>query len=88
MPLTEARAGAIRQVHVNVPLARIDRDGLHRLRETLAAHPGTCEAFLHLLRPDGSETIVAVPTSIRVAATDDVVEAVERVIGSGMLSFR
>jgi DNA polymerase-3 subunit alpha len=87
-PLTAARADAIRQVHVNVPLGRVGRDGLERLRETLAAFPGACEAFLHLIRPDGGETILAVPTSIRVAASDEVVEAVERVVGSGMLSFR
>ncbi|HXJ34236.1 MAG TPA: DNA polymerase III subunit alpha [Candidatus Eisenbacteria bacterium] len=88
MPLATARAEAIRQVHVNVPLERVGRPGLERLRDTLATFPGSCEAFLHLIRPDGSETIVAVPPTIRVAATDEVVEAVERVVGSGMLSFR
>jgi DNA polymerase-3 subunit alpha len=88
MPLAAARAEAIRQVHVNVDLERVGRTGLERLRDTLAGFPGSCEAFLHLLRPDGSETIIAVPASIRVAASDEVVEAVERVVGSGMLSFR
>jgi DNA polymerase-3 subunit alpha len=88
MPLATARAEAIRQVHVNIDLARVGRDGLERLRETLTGYPGSCEAFLHLIRPDGSETIVAVPSSLRVAASDEVVEAVERVVGSGMLSFR
>jgi DNA polymerase-3 subunit alpha len=88
MPLATARAEAIRQVHVQVDLGRVGRDELQRLRDTLAGHPGSCEAFLHLLRPDGSETIIAVPDSIKVAASDEVVEAVERVVGSGMLSFR
>jgi DNA polymerase-3 subunit alpha len=88
MPLATARAEAIRQVHVDVDLRHVDRDGLARLRDTLAGFPGSCEAFLHLLRPDGSETIIAVPSSIRVAASDEVVEAVERVVGTGMLSFR
>ncbi len=88
MPLATARAEAIKQVHVDVDLRRVDRDGLARLRDTLAGYPGSCEAFLHLLRPDGSETIIAVPSSIRVAASDEVVEAVERVVGTGMLSFR
>jgi DNA polymerase-3 subunit alpha len=88
MALATARAEAIRQVHVNVELDRVGRDGLEQLRSTLAGHPGTCEAFLHLIRPDGSETILAVPSSIRVAASDEVVEAVERVVGTGMLSFR
>jgi DNA polymerase-3 subunit alpha len=71
-----------------VDLSRVGRDGLERLRETLTGFPGACEAFLHLIRSDGSETIVAVPSSLRVAASDEVVEAVERVVGSGMLSFR
>jgi DNA polymerase III subunit alpha len=88
MPLATARAEAIRQVHVSVDLERVGRTGLERLRDTLAGYPGSCEAFLHLLRPDGSETIIAVPANIRVAASDEVVEAVERVVGSGMLSFR
>jgi DNA polymerase-3 subunit alpha len=88
MPLATARAEAIRQVHVDVPLARIGRDGLERLRAVFAAHPGSCEAFLHLIRPDAPETIIALPADTRVAATEAVVEAVERVVGTGMLSFR
>ena len=68
-------------------LKSIDGPGAARL-EWRPGTDGSCEAFLHLLRPDGSETIIAVPASIRVAASDEVVEAVERVVGSGMLSFR
>jgi DNA polymerase-3 subunit alpha len=87
MPLATARAEAIRQIHVDVPLGQIGRDGLERLRAVFAAHPGPCEAFLHL-RTDDSETVLALPTAIRVAASDAVVDAVERVVGAGMLSFR
>ena len=43
---------------------------------------------MHLIRPDESVTIIALPEGTRVAATEAVVEAVERVVGSGMLSFR
>ena len=69
MPLATARAEAIRQVHVHVPLGRVGRDGLERLKAVFAAHPGTCEAFVHLIRPDESETIIALPEGTRVAAT-------------------
>jgi DNA polymerase-3 subunit alpha len=89
MPLATARAEAIRQIHVQVPLVRVGREGLEQLRDVFLAHPGPCEAFIHLLRPeDDSETIIALPEGTRVAATDAVVEAVERVVGRGMLSFR
>jgi DNA polymerase-3 subunit alpha len=87
-PLEAARADAIRQVHVRVPLARVDRDGLERLRAILADSHGSCEGFLHLLRPDDTETILALPESIRVAATDDIVHAVEGLLGPGMVWFR
>ncbi|HJW70900.1 MAG TPA: DNA polymerase III subunit alpha, partial [Candidatus Binatia bacterium] len=86
--LDAARAEAIRQVHVQVPLEHVGREGLQRLRDVLAEHPGPCQAFLHLLRPDTSETILALPESIRVAASAEVLDAVERVLGAGMLSFR
>ena len=89
-PLATARALAIRQVHVRVPLSALGRDGLEVLRGILAAHPGPCEAFLHLERgeDDENETILALPSGLRVAATEQMVNAVERVLGTGVTSFR
>jgi DNA polymerase-3 subunit alpha len=88
VPLARAREEAIRQVHVRVALARVDRDGLAALRGVLAEHPGPCDAYLHLVRDDESETVLALPPSLRVAAGDGIVNAVEAVLGAGALSFR
>jgi DNA polymerase-3 subunit alpha len=87
-PLARARAQAIRQVHVRVPLQRAGRDGLTLLREILAAHPGPYDAFLHLIRGDESETVLALPNELRVAASDQIVNAVEGVLGAGVMYFR
>jgi DNA polymerase-3 subunit alpha len=87
-PLAGARAAAVRQVHVRVPLARTGRDALAQLREVLAAHPGPCDTFLHLVRADHSETILALPATLRVAASDQIVNAVEAMMGAGVLTFR
>jgi DNA polymerase-3 subunit alpha len=73
---------------VKVPLEHVGREDLERLRSVLTEHPGPCAAFLHLLRPDATETILALPDTIRVAASAEVLDAVERVLGAGMLSFR
>ena len=86
--LAAARAEAIRQAHVRVPLQRMGRDGLQELRDILSRHPGPCDAFLHLVRGDETETILALPGSIRVAASEEIVDAVERVLGAGAMSFR
>jgi DNA polymerase-3 subunit alpha len=88
IPLARARAEAIRQVHVRVPLPGMGRDGLALLREVLARHPGPCDAYIHLVRDGDSETVLALPTTLRVAASDEIVNAVEAVLGTGVLSFR
>jgi DNA polymerase III subunit alpha len=87
-PLARARADAIRQVHVRVPLLGVDRDGLSLLKDVLARHPGPCDAYLHLEREDRTETVLALPSTLRVAASDQIVDAVEAVLGTGVLSFR
>jgi DNA polymerase-3 subunit alpha len=87
-PLDAARTDAIKQVHVDVPLGALSRGHLEQLKDLLAGHPGPCEAFLHLLRPDHSETVLALPSSIRVAASDEVVDAVEGLLGAGVMTFR
>jgi DNA polymerase-3 subunit alpha len=87
-PLAVARADAISQVHVRVDLPDVGRDLLATLREVFAGHPGPCDAFLHLIREDHSETVLALPDTLRVAASDQIVNAVEAILGTGVLSFR
>jgi len=87
-PLAQARSEAIRQVHVRVPLAGLAADGLALLRQVFAAHPGPCDAFLHLVRPDETETLLALPTNLRVAASEQIINAVEGILGTGVMTFR
>jgi DNA polymerase-3 subunit alpha len=87
-PLAQARSDAIRQVHVRVRLARVGEEGLATLRTIFAAHPGPCDAFLHLVREDESETLLALPHALRVAASDQIVNAVEGILGPGVMTFR
>src|SRR5262249_48578270 len=86
-PLATARGEAIRQAHLRVqPPA--DREMLETLKAVLASHPGPCETFLHLLRPDDTEAVLALPSTIRIAASDDAVDAVENLLGVGAIAFR
>src|SRR4029077_18538714 len=88
LPLARAHAESIRQVHVRVPLASVGRDALAVLREVLTAHPGPCDAFLHLERGGESETVLALPSTLRVAAGGGIVNAAGQLLGVGVLSFR
>jgi DNA polymerase-3 subunit alpha len=87
-PLLEAREKAIRQVHIALRAERVAEQDLQTLRETLSQHRGACTTFLHLLLPDRTETVIALPAELKVAATERMVEDVERLFGNGVTSFQ
>lgn len=78
----------VHQVHIQVPADITTRDDLRALRQVLVEHPGNCRAFLHLLRPGQSETVIALPVDLNVAPTRGMVRAVEGIFGNGVMSFR
>jgi len=86
--LVEEREQSVGQVHFAVRADSVDEDLLRRLRTTLEAHTGSCPAFLHILLPDRTETIIELPKELRVAATDGMVDAVESLFGAGTTSFQ
>ena len=64
------------------------KEDLVALRDDLTYHHGACQAFLHLMRPDHRETIIALPNDLTVAPTRAMLSAIEGVFGSGVASFR
>jgi DNA polymerase III subunit alpha len=88
LPLTAAREQTVKQVHFALLADRLTESHLHHLRETLAHHRGPCSAFLHLLLPDRTETVIALPPTLRVAATERLIEDIDGVLGTGVTSFQ
>jgi DNA polymerase-3 subunit alpha len=88
LPLTAARDKAVKQVHFALLADRVTENHLHKLRDTLAQHRGNCPAFLHLLLPDRTETVIALPSQLRVSPSERLVEEIDRVLGAGVTSFQ
>jgi len=86
--LLDMRERTYSQVHFALLADRVGEQELRQLRDTLTCHSGSCDAFLHLLLPDRTETIIALPSNLRVAPTESMVEAVERLFGNGITSFQ
>ena len=86
--LVSAREQVVQQVHFALRAERVDEPALRSFRQALGQHPGTCAAFLHLLLPNRTETVIALPDTLRVAATDGMVEAIEQIFGSGVTCFQ
>ena len=88
VPLESVAKDEVSQVHIQVPSEVTTKEDLLALRAVLTQHQGDCPAFLHLLRPDHRETIIALPPTLGVAPTRAMLAAVEDVFGSGVASFR
>ncbi len=86
--LESVATGEVRQVHIQVPSDITTKEDLIALRAALSQHQGNCQAFLHLMRPDSSETVIALPHDLSVAPTKAMVVAIERLFGNGVASFR
>ena len=87
-PLASVRQGAVRQVHMQLRADRMTEEHLRQLRETLAEHRGTCPAFVHVILPSRGEAVIELPRDLYVTPSEAMVDAVERLIGSGATSLR
>jgi hypothetical protein len=75
-------------VHLQVSAECLTDEQLVRLREALAQHRGSCPAYLHVIVPGSSETVIELPESLRVVASEAMLDAVENIFGSGVAVFR
>jgi DNA polymerase-3 subunit alpha len=87
-PLAEARELSVRQVHLQVTADHLTEDQLVRLRETLAQHRGSCPAYLHVIVPGRSEAVIELPETLRVVPSEAMLDAVEKIFGSGVTMLR
>jgi len=85
--LLDAREKSVKSVHFALRAERVNEEHLRSLRAALTQHRGACSAFLHLLLPNRLETVIALPSDLKVAPTERMVEDVERVLGNGVTSF-
>jgi len=86
--LAEVREQSVRQVHLQVVADSVTEERLVRLRETLTQHPGSCPAYLHLIVPGRSEAVIELPESLRVVPSEAMLDAVEKIFGTGVTTLR
>ncbi|MBI5508007.1 MAG: DNA polymerase III subunit alpha [Deltaproteobacteria bacterium] len=79
--LSEARAKKTRRFEMAVPVYALDDDRLVRLRELLVANKGEVPTRLTITEPNVFETVIALPETLKVNPTDDLLVRVERLFG-------
>ena len=68
-------------IHFKLDVARTERTLLEELSNVIKRHPGPCAAFIHLRNTEKTETIIALPDSIRVKAGASLIQEVDRLVG-------
>ncbi|HEY3305129.1 MAG TPA: DNA polymerase III subunit alpha [Candidatus Binatia bacterium] len=70
------------RIHFYVVSPDVTSEEFVRLHDTLRKYPGTCPVFLHLRKPDRSETVIELPNDLRVASNPELLQTVEQLFGS------
>jgi DNA polymerase-3 subunit alpha len=68
IPIDKAEEIWTASIHFNIEISRTDREILVELHDILIRHSGTCPAFLHLRSPDRTDSIIALPDTMKLKA--------------------
>jgi len=81
IPIDKAEETWTASVHFNLDITRTQRELLVKLKEIFKNHPGSCRAYIHLLNPDKTDTIVALSDSMKLRAGLPLAREVNRFLG-------
>ncbi len=84
--LNEVKERLTRKVHFRLTTPGLDESQLRTLKGLMGKHRGNCEALLHLVIPNRSETIVSVK-NMKVAASDEILSETEKLFGYNVVTF-
>jgi DNA polymerase-3 subunit alpha len=70
------------RLHLHARESEISAEELVFLRDMLLEHPGPCTVFLHLYAESRSETIIELPSQVRVALTPELAQSMETRFGA------
>lgn len=79
--LAQARTQKARRLELSIPVYALDHDKLVQLKEILVACKGDVPARLTLTSPDVFETVIALPDTLRVNPTDELLVRVDKLFG-------
>jgi DNA polymerase-3 subunit alpha len=81
VPIEKVEETWTASIHFNLELARTDRSMLLALQDIFKRHPGSCRAFLHLRGLNNTETIIALPDTMKLRAGSALKHEVDGFLG-------
>ncbi|MEA3279567.1 MAG: DNA polymerase III subunit alpha, partial [Thermodesulfobacteriota bacterium] len=81
IPLDKAEEKLTASIHFNLNMTRTNKELLLKLYDILKKHPGPCMAHIHLCEPAKTETLIALPDTIKVKAGPALTREVNELFG-------
>jgi len=64
VPIQKAEETWTVSIHLKLDMDNTNREQLESLHHVLINHPGACETFIHMQRPDMTEAVIALPEKL------------------------
>ncbi len=81
IPMDKAEETWTADVHLNLDISGLQKHHLLELQETLKKYPGSCEVYLHLRDPGKTDTVIALPKTMRLKAGVNLAREVKAIFG-------
>lgn len=81
IPLEKAEEVWVASIHFNLDINRTEKALILKLYDILRRHPGSCPAYIHLLNPEKTETIVSLPETMKLQAGSSLIREVNGLFG-------
>ncbi len=85
--LADMQERQTKRVHFRLSSPGLDEDQLRGLKAIMKQFPGRCESLIHLVIPNRCEAVVGLPDILNVAASDEMMEATEKLFGYNVVTF-
>jgi DNA polymerase-3 subunit alpha len=87
LSLKDVKKHRTKLVHFRLTTPGLEERQLRSLREIMTKYRGDCEALIHLIVPNRSETVVSLPEALRLQASDEMMDDVEKLFGYNVVTF-
>ncbi|MBW2519326.1 MAG: DNA polymerase III subunit alpha, partial [Deltaproteobacteria bacterium] len=85
--LKDVKQRQTKRIHFRLTSPGLEQEQLYALREIMTRYRGECEALIHLVVPNRSETVIGLPENLRMQASDEMMDDVEKLFGYNVVTF-